>query len=116
MGIPRVVAVRAMNFAAEYVEEGQAVVTRHVEDEFLVQLLLPLHEHALGDEDQRAPDVSRKDQLPDRQAGLDRFAETYLVTEHKTLGKALDNRVRNARLVRPGANCAGFHPQTAGVE
>ena len=76
--VPRVRAGRHLHLAVEHVPQHLSVVPQDVQGKLLVQLLLPLLEDALGDQDQRPPDPARKQQLPQDQTRLDGLAQLHL--------------------------------------
>src|SRR5262245_17124880 len=74
MAIPGILTGGSLQFSTENIDKYALVIARDVERELLVQFLLPLDQHALGDEDQNPLHRARQDQLPKGETGLDGLA------------------------------------------
>ena len=116
MGVPGIVTGSAVYFPAEDIVERVSVIARYVQHELFVQLFLPLHENALGNQDQHSSHDAGQNELANRQAGFNRLSQADFVAQHEPFGKPLDDGVGHASLVRPRTDRAGFHSQAVRVQ
>ena len=85
---------------ATHVRETRAVDDREVEAELLAHLLLPLDHQARRADDDDASRTVTQQQLLDHEPGLDRLAETHVVSEQEVGARSGERSTQRLELVR----------------